>query len=117
MDDHPTFLRQKGSGHVYMWTATLAQRDDMEPYELAHEDAIPEDPAALDTPANSESIPAETDEDEHPAGVAPVARKRGRPRKVRIEPATPEQVRDAMERERGRIAAELPDAPDLPPAT
>jgi len=26
-------LKQKTSGHIYVWTAALAQRDDMEPYE------------------------------------------------------------------------------------
>ena len=26
-------LRQKGSGHIYVWTPQLAQRDDMEPHE------------------------------------------------------------------------------------
>lgn len=26
-------LKQKGSGHVYVWTPFLAERSDMEPYE------------------------------------------------------------------------------------
>jgi len=26
-------LRQKGSGHIYVWTPQLAEREDMEPHE------------------------------------------------------------------------------------
>lgn len=30
---NPRFLKQKPSGHIYPWTAALAARPDMEPYE------------------------------------------------------------------------------------
>ncbi len=41
-------LKQKGSGHIFVWTPQLAERSDMEPYE-------PPAPAAPDpeTPAQN----------------------------------------------------------------
>lgn len=42
-------LKQKGSGHVYVWTALLAERPDMEPYE-------PETPAQ-NPPVSSPELP------------------------------------------------------------
>jgi hypothetical protein len=42
------YLKQKGSGHVYVWSEALSQRDDMEPYE----------PPAPQTPAENAEEPS-----------------------------------------------------------
>lgn len=118
VNDHTTHLKQKGSGHIYVWTAALALRSDMDPFDVpvaaSESVADPVDPEgallrgdAVDTPANSEAIEAESPE--------PEKRGRGRPRKVVIERATAEQVRAALAHEREADAqSDAPPAPEFP---
>jgi hypothetical protein len=39
---NPRFLKQKPSGYIYPWTAALAARPDMEPYEPPKPEPKPE---------------------------------------------------------------------------
>lgn len=45
------FLRQKWSGHIFPWSARLAERDDMEPYEPPKPAPAPQPPPAPKKPA------------------------------------------------------------------
>lgn len=66
----PQFLRQKTSGFIYVWTANLAARDDMEVYDPAPEAAV--------EPENTSENPVNTSADEpaHDLEVAKAAFRR-----------------------------------------
>jgi len=57
-------LKQKGSGHIYVWTPILADRPDMEPYE----------PPALHRVSDTQPVDLPVDPEPEPQPVeSPVA--------------------------------------------
>jgi hypothetical protein len=49
-------LRQKTSGHIYVWTEALASRDDMEPYEPQAKPAPEQNPNENSETAQPETV-------------------------------------------------------------
>lgn len=75
-------LRQKTSGHIYVWTEGLAKRDDMEPYEEAPVFKFPYEITAVGEltvePKDSDRLSQEQAQQI----AQTLVRRRGRPRKV-----------------------------------
>lgn len=56
-------LKQKGSGAIYVWTAQLASRDDMEPYEPQPKPVAEQNPNENPETAQPETEAGQTIED------------------------------------------------------
>lgn len=82
----PRLLRQKTSGFVYVWTANLATRDDMEEYDPAPKAAVEPENTSENSPSTSADEPDTSIEDAKAAFRRQVRKGFPKPKKVPGDP-------------------------------